>query len=245
MGGGTRVVVLGATGGCGARAVEALLERGADVTAVVRSAGRLPDGLRANPKLAVVETPGGHLGTDLREHLHGATAVLLCLGHNLTPAGLWGPPWRLCRDSVLQVARACRDLEPSAPIRLAVISTEGVSRPDGADPPRGLVERLVLGLLSLLIPPVADNEAVVATLGSEDFARKFHSVEFCAVRPSNMVDGERCAYSLHETLQNGALNATGQTTRANVGHFMADLATSDELWGLWRGKYPHILDVPA
>ena len=38
----------------------------------------------------------------------------------------------------------------------------------------------------------------------------------------------------------------GTTRRANVGEFMADLATKPEVWAQWKNGYPHILDkAPA
>ena len=65
---------------------------------------------------------------------------------------------------------------------------------------------------------------------------------FCAVRPSDLTDGEAREYTLHATLQNNIFNA-GATTRANVGAFMADCVTKDAVWATWRNAYPHILDV--
>lgn len=52
----------------------------------------------------------------------------------------------------------------------------------------------------------------------------------------------RPPYTVHETLQNGLFNA-GTTTRANVGHFMADLVTDQIVWSQWKGKFPQIIDV--
>ena len=37
--------------------------------------------------------------------------------------------------------------------------------------------------------------------------------------------------------------APGTTRRANVGAFMADLATDAATWAKWRGGYPHLLDA--
>ena len=67
-------------------------------------------------------------------------------------------------------------------------------------------------------------------------------VDFVAVRPSDLIDGEETSYTLHERLQNGIFNA-GTTTRANVGRFMADLVTDTQLWTEWKGKWPHILNA--
>ena len=77
-------------------------------------------------------------------------AVVSSLGHNLTFKGMYFPPRMLCVDSVRLICDAARQLAPPTPLRLVVVSTEGVDRPDGADPKRGLLERLLLFLLWLL-----------------------------------------------------------------------------------------------
>ena len=87
--------------------------------------------------------------------------MISSLGHNMTLRGMYGTPRKLCTDTVRQLCRVAELLQPMNPIRLIAISTEGVDRPDGADPPRGRGERLVLWLLWLLLPPHADNLAVV------------------------------------------------------------------------------------
>ena len=56
------MLILGATGGCGKKALAELLGReGVAVTAVVRSESRLPQDLVGNDKLSVVVAPDGHL----------------------------------------------------------------------------------------------------------------------------------------------------------------------------------------
>lgn len=37
-----------------------------------------------------------------------------------------------------------------------------------------------------------------------------------------------------------AIFAPGQTSRINVGHFMADLITRDDTWARWKGQMPVI-----
>ena len=148
----------------------------------------------------------------------------------------------LCTESVRRVCDIVRKLAPPSPIRLIVISTEGFDRLDGADPPRSWPESGLIGLLWLTLPPMHDKVGVVQYLHSEARANK--SVEFCAPRPSDLRDGEACAYSAHATLQNGIFNA-GKTTRANVGEFMADLGTKPAAWRKWKNSYPQLLDVPT
>jgi len=141
--------------------------------------------------------------------------VISSLGHNMTLRGMYGTPRKLCTDTVHQLCRVAELLQPMNPIRLIAISTEGVDRPDGADPPRGRGERLVLWLLWLLLPPHADNLAVVDYLHRS--ARTSPHVEFCAVRPSDMIDSEeKSEVTLHATLQNGIFSAHPPSTRANV-----------------------------
>ena len=120
--------------------------------------------------LTVVVVPDGHLAmsdTAMAGHMRGCGAVISSLGHTLTLRGVYGAPRQLCTDSVRQLCRVAEQLQPENPIRLIVISTEGVDRPDGADPPRGRGERLVLWLLWLLLPPHADNMAVADYLHRE------------------------------------------------------------------------------
>ena len=120
-----------------------------------------------------------------------------------------------------------------------------MSRPDGADPPRGYGEGLLLLLLDYLLPPHADNVAVLRYLDKEVDGGKNPHVAFCAVRPSDMHDtAAPSPYTVHATLQNGIFNA-GSTSRANVGAFMADLVTKANVWAEWVGKHPQILDVPV
>ena len=58
---------MGATGGCGKKALAELLAReGVAVTAVVRSESRLPPDLVGNDKLSVVVAPDGHLALSKR-----------------------------------------------------------------------------------------------------------------------------------------------------------------------------------
>lgn len=237
--------MLGATGGCGAHALVKILKAGTAVTAIVRSEARLPVEVKGHRLLTTVTAPDGHLAlsdAEMAETMRGCDVVISSLGHNLTFKGVYGAPRKLCTESVRQIFRVAKQLKPTKPIRLIVISTEGVDRPDGADPKRTIGERLILGLLWLLLPPHADNMAVVETLQRE--ARANPHVEFCAVRPSDLVDSEPSAYTLHATLQNGLFNA-GKSSRANVGAFMADLAIEQSTWQQWKNSYPHILNQDA
>ena len=83
-----------------------------------------------------------------------------------------------------------------------------------------------------------------------DELEKAHAkIEFCAVRPADMVDGGECTYECHAVLQ-GSIFSEFKTHRANVGAFMADLATDDsvkfDFHTSGRTSYPRTAyDTPA
>jgi hypothetical protein len=47
---------------------------------------------------------------------------------------------------------------------------------------------------------------------------------------------------VHEGLVDG-LFRPGETNRANVAHFMCDLAANAEAWAAWQGKLPVIVNA--
>eukprot|EP00277_Geminigera_cryophila_P032691 CAMPEP_0173124782 /NCGR_PEP_ID=MMETSP1102-20130122/55924_1 /TAXON_ID=49646 /ORGANISM="Geminigera sp., Strain Caron Lab Isolate" /LENGTH=268 /DNA_ID=CAMNT_0014033321 /DNA_START=3 /DNA_END=809 /DNA_ORIENTATION=- len=252
-----KVLLLGGTGGIGSQALLHLLDRNVHVTAIVRSAARLPDAVKEHPALTTLVRETGAINMSVPEmarHVEDCDAVISCLGHNLDFHGMFGEPKKLCADTSELACEAIKLLQPTQPIKFIVVNTAGVDHPDGkSDPVRGWGERVILWLLTVLLPPMKDNVMTSHYLYNE--ASKIETVEFCAVRPDDLIDGEkrdffsselcsvkRPSYTVHETLQNGLFNP-GTTTRANVGHFMADLVTDDRVWAQWKGKFPQIIDV--
>ena len=154
-----KVLLLGATGGIGSQALLQLLDRGADVTAIVRSAGRLPREARVHPRLTALECEAGVLGMQLPElakHARGCDSIVSCLGHRPSVQGLFGHPRKLCADSTRWACEAIGLLQPARPLKVVVVSTGLADHPDAtSDPPRGVFERLILWLLEMLLPPHA------------------------------------------------------------------------------------------
>jgi NAD(P)-dependent dehydrogenase (short-subunit alcohol dehydrogenase family) len=251
-----KVLLLGATGGIGRQALLELLDRDVAVTAVVRAESRLPDEVRDHEHLTTVVKDGGALAMgveELEEVVRGCDAVVSCLGHNPTLAGIFGQPRSLCVDTTKLVCDTIATMKPERPIKFIVVNTVGVDHPDGrTDPPRGWLERVILWLLEVLVPAHADNVKTSAYV-YEQAADNVH-VDFCVVRPDTLVDSERRRntsgegsgdspyYSVHESLQNGLFNPA-VSSRANVGRFMAELVTEEVVWQRWRGKWPQIVDV--
>lgn len=239
----TNVLILGATGGIGSQVLTRLLDRGCNVTVIVRNAARLPQSVQGHSSLTVIEEPGGHLALsdkEFRTHTQ-CDAVVQCIGHNMTCSGICGHPRRLCRDTLSRVCEAIRASSAAVQPKLIVVSTEGVSRPDGGDRlQRGCCESCILSCLLCCLPPHADNADTLACLHKEHVLNP--SLSFCAVRPSDLVDEPtHTAFKCHTELQNGIF-ASKTTSRANVGEFMADLVTKADVWAQWKNTYPHIQD---
>ncbi|MCK5197273.1 MAG: hypothetical protein KAR21_02925, partial [Spirochaetales bacterium] len=71
-------------------------------------------------------------------------------------------------------------------------------------------------------------------------------VEWVAVRPDNLVNEENVTkYKVYPSPIRSAIFNAGQTSRINVGHFMADLITEENVWNKWKGQMPVIYNVAS
>ena len=85
-----------------------------------------------------------------------------------------------------------------------------------------------------------DNENAADYLRTE-VGQTDGTIEWAAVRPDNLIDESAVtAYEVHTSPIRDAIFAPGQTSRINVGHFMADLITDDDTWNKWKGQMPVI-----
>jgi len=235
------VVILGGTGRTGGRVLRQLLSRDVRVCAVVRSAERLPAGVADDPRLTVVEADLLAMSDEqVREQVDGCDVVISCLGHTISAQGILGPPHDLVTRSVERVCKAIRDLRPAQPMRLILMSSVSVNRPGGLDTRRGRFERAYLWVLRGLVPPARDNQRAADFLRDVIAAADPH-VQWVAVRPDTLKEGDVTEYALHEGLVD-SLFRPGETTMANVAHFMCDLATDDRAWDTWQGKLPVIVN---
>lgn len=238
------VLLLGGTGRTGRRVLEQLLERGVEVRAIVRSAGRLPAGIVAHPKLMVVEADVLSLPRqDLLDQLRGCNAVVSCLGHTTDLKGIFGPPRDLVAHATERVCRAVAELQPESAVKFVLMSSVSVNRPKRLDARRGMMERVFLGLLRALVPPARDNQDAADFLYGE-FGQDNPFVEWTTVRPDMLVEGDVSEYGLHEGLVS-SLSKPNKSSMANVAHFMCSLVTEPEMWNEWKGKMPVIVDVAS
>lgn len=238
----TTVLLLGGTGRTGRRVLEQLLQRGAGVRAVVRSADRLPAGVVGHPGLTVIEAEVLSLaGEPLRELVRGCDAVVSCLGHPTTIAGIFGQPHELVTPVTEAVCRAITDLAPATPVRFVLMSSVSVTRPGRVDARRGAFERATVAVLRSLVPPARDNQAAADFLCREVGHADPH-VQWVVVRPDSLVEGEVSEYALHEGLVS-SLARPDRTAMSNVAHFMCELVTDPATWGSWRGQLPVIVNA--
>jgi NAD(P)-dependent dehydrogenase (short-subunit alcohol dehydrogenase family) len=238
------VLLVGGTGRTGRRVLEQLVARGVGVRAIVRSARGLPEGLAGNPGVALVEASLLSLSDlDLQEHLRGCDAVISCLGHVISLRGVLGPPYDLVTRATTRLCRALEALRPARPARFILMSSVSVHRPGGLDTRRGAFEKAFLWMLRGLLPPARDNQQAADFL-EERIGPANPFVEWAVVRPDSLLEGEVSEYTLHQGLVS-SLFAPGQTTMANVAHFMCELVTSPTAWAAWKGKAPVIVNTAS
>lgn len=238
------VLVVGATGRTGRLVLQQLLSRGVHVRAIVRSSAKLPADVVGNPNLVVIEAPVLSLREDeLQEHLRGCDAILSCLGHVISLAGIFGSPRDLVTRTVTRLCRAVEALGPPAPVKVILMSSVSVNRPGHQDVRRSAFERAFLWVLRALLPPSKDNQRAADFL-IEQIGQNNACVEWTAVRPDTLLEGDVSEYTVHEGLVNG-LFSPGSTNMGNVAHFMCELATRPDAWAKWNGKLPVIVNAGA
>lgn len=236
-----RVLLLGATGRTGGHVLTQLLERGAAVRVIVRSADRLPSGAADHPLLEVLEADLLTMPlAGLVAQLDGCDTVISCLGHTVSPRGVLGPPFHLVEQAVRRVHEAIEVRPPAEPVRLILMSSVSVNRPQRADTRRGAGERAFLWCLRAVLPPARDNQRAADFLALE-VGPDHPLLQWVAVRPDTLTEGDVGPYALHESLV-ASIRKPDSTRMAQVGHFMAELATDDATWQRWCGRMPVIVD---
>jgi len=238
------VLLVGGTGRTGQRVLQQLLSRGVSVRAVVRSAQRLPAGIAQDPDLTVVEADLLSLSDEefLRQ-VRGCDAVISCLGHVISFRGIFGPPRDLVTRATTKLCRGIESLQPATPVRFILMSSVSVNHPGGLDTRRGVFEKAIVWMLNSLLPPAGDNQRAADFLHGTIGMTNPH-VQWVAVRPDTLLEGDVSEYTLHEGLVS-SLFAPDSTNRSNVAHFMCELATNLEAWDDWKHKLPVIINASS
>ncbi len=238
-------LVVGASGATGRLLVEQLLKRGQHVRVIVRSPERMSELLKNHDNVSVIQASVLNLSdTEMAQHVKGCDAVASCLGHNLSLKGIYGHPRRLVTDATNRLCNAIKanEPEPEAPTKFVLMNTAGNSNRDLHES-ISFGQKVVIGLLRLLLPPHVDNEQAADFLririGQNDGA-----IAWAAVRPDNLInEDEVTEYEVYPSPIRSAIFNAGVTSRINVAHFMASLITDDDLWNKWKGQMPVVYNT--
>ncbi len=234
------ILVVGASGATGRLLVKRLVDRGKSVKIIVRSADALPELLRSNKNISIIQASLLSLSdTELQNHVSGCEAVASCLGHNLTFKGVFGAPRMLVTEATRRLCLAIKSHSPMQPVKFVLMNTTGNRNRDLAEKV-SFAQRLVVGLIRILLPPHRDNENAADYLRVE-IGQNDNAIEWAVVRPDGLIDEELVTdYDIHPSPIRSAIFDAGKTSRINVGDFMAELITNRDTWNTWKGRMPVI-----
>lgn len=238
-----KTLVLGASGATGKLLVEQLLASGQSIKAILRSTSIIPESWNNNEQLTIIKGNITDISVEkLSEYVADCQSVAVCLGHNLTWKGLYGKPRNLVTASVGLLCEAIAKNKPIKPIKFVLMNTTG-NRNSDLNEPISVGERIVIGLLRLLVPPHPDNEKAADHLRVK-IGQNNPFIEWVVVRPDTLINEESVSeYSLHTSPTRSALFNPGKTSRINVANLMSRLITDEKLWNIWKGQMPVIYNV--
>lgn len=233
-------LVVGASGATGRLLVSQLLERGQEVTAIVRPPKKSPGTLTPHKRLTIIEANILDLGDrELAQYVSGCDAVASCLGHTLSWKGIFGQPRRLVTDATIRLCHAIKANKSGKTTKYVLMNTAGNQNRD-IDEPISAAQKCALGLIRMLLPPHVDNEKAADYLRIE-LGQNHGNVEWAVVRPDTLINAPQVSdYDVFPSPTRSAIFNAGTTSRINVAHFMADLITNEEMWRQWKGKMPVI-----
>jgi len=160
-------LVVGASGATGRLLVEQLLNRGQNVKVVVRSLEKLPEVVKNHENLSIIHASILDLSDDeMAQHINGCDAVASCLGHNISLKGIFGHPRRLVTDATRRLCTAIKANKLETPVKFVLMNTVG-NRNRDLNEHISFVEKCIIGLFRLLVPPQLDNEKAADYLRTE------------------------------------------------------------------------------
>lgn len=237
-----KVLVAGASGATGRHLVEQLFIQNHKVKAIVRSPEKLPKSWSSNENLQIISASIlGLSDREMRDHCQDCQAVVSCLGHNLTWKGVYGQPRKLVADATRRLCEAIQSNQPKQAVRFILMNTTG-NRNHDLNEPISFLQKCVIGILRLILPPHVDNEKAADYLRTE-IGQDNKYIEWTAVRPDGLInENEVTEYEIHPSPTRSAIFDAGKISRINVAHFMAKLISDNDLWNKWKGQMPVIYD---
>jgi len=234
------ILVMGASGSTGRLLVEQLLDMGQQVKVIMRTPEKAPDSWKNNKNISIIKASISEVSEDeMADYIEGCQAVASCLGHNLNLKGIYGKPRKLVTNAVRLLCNTIKNNHPQNSIKFVLMNTTG-NRNRDLNEPISFGEKLIMGIIRLLVPPHPDNEKAADYL-REEIGQNNTSIEWVAVRPDTLINNDEVSiYDLHVSPTRSALFNPGKTSRINVGHFMAKLITDNDIWIKWKGQMPVI-----
>jgi nucleoside-diphosphate-sugar epimerase len=234
------ILVVGASGATGQQLVEQLLIQGHTVKAIVRSPESLPESWKNNTQLQIISASILDLSNkEMSDHVSDCDAIASCLGHSMNWKGIYGDPRKLVTDATHRLCNAIEANKPESSIKYVLMNTTGNRNRDLSEP-ISFAQKCVIGLLRLLLPPQVDNEKAADYLRTQ-VGQNNQFIEWAAVRPDGLINENQLTnYEIHASPTRSAIFNAGKTSRINVGHFMANLISDDDLWNTWKGQMPVI-----
>ena len=239
------VLVVGASGATGVQLVEQLLVQKHKIKVIVRSPEKLPKSWKNNDHLQTISASILELGDkEMSKHVFDCHSIVSCLGHNLSWKGVYGQPRKLVTDATRRLCNAIKTNNPESPVKYILMNTAGNSNRD-LNEPISFGQKCVIGILRLLLPPHVDNEKAADYLRTQ-IGQNNDFIQWAAVRPDNLINEEEVTdYQIHSSPIRSAIFNAGTTSRINVGHFMTNLISDDNLWNKWKGQMPVIYNKPS
>jgi len=229
-------LVVGASGATGKQLVEQLLNMGQKVKVIVRRTSKIPDTWCNNDKISIIKANISDIRVDeMINYLIDCQSIASCLGHNLTLKGIFGKPRRLVTNAVRLLCNAIQKNSSEKPIKFVLMNTTA-NRNRDLNEPISVGQKLVMGLIRLLVPPQSDNEKAANFL-RVDIGQNNKLIEWVAVRPDTLINEDIVTeYEIYASPTRSALFNPGKTSRINVGNFMAKLIVENDLWNKWKGQ---------
>ncbi|HBL74014.1 MAG: NAD-dependent epimerase [Bacteroidetes bacterium GWF2_42_66] len=233
-------LVVGASGATGKQLVEQLLLMGQNVKVIVRPLTKTHDTWNNNDKISIIRADISEITVDeMANYIKDCQSVASCLGHNLTLKGIFGKPRKLVTNAVKLLCTAITKNSPEKTVKFVLMNTVG-NRNRDLNEPISVGQKLVMGVIRLIVPPQSDNEKAADFLRLS-IGQKNTFIRWVAVRPDTLLNEDSVTeYELYTSPIRSALFNPGKTSRINVGHFMAKLITENNLWEKWEGKMPVI-----
>lgn len=246
------ILVLGASGATGRLVVKRLLGQPSSEKLVVKIIVRCKATLSqvfcretiADSRLKITEASLLSMTeSQLVSHVTGCTAVISCLGHNISLQGIYGQPKRLVTTAVKRLCGAINQsyllLPSQVPVKFILMNSTGVQNRISGEK-ISFLQAIIIGLIRILVPPHTDNEAAAAYL-QRDIDNKKGNITWVVIRPDSLTDQLQVTdYDLYASPTRSAIFDSGKTSRINVAHFIAHLALNHTLWQRWKGHMPVI-----